>query len=334
MPDTVTAPSPTAADPKQTAANLAAAVQNKANGKAAGTPPSAADQPPAAPPADPNAGKEKYVVGGKEVWLTPDQARAYVQKGIAFEPRMDQLARLQQEMIQVQRALINDPIGVLKNIAQQKNIPIESLYERILDGDWPDSVKEVIGKKFYRNAVEPLKLTPEQMKARQDSEWRQKREAEDKAAQERAIINENQRKVKQAMGQLSAFINEAMKESGLPSNDTPLGTEMARMVADTMRVARLNRQDITPKQAIEFVKQKIKSVQAAYYDNLEADALVKELGEKNAAKVKKYFLKLAQDAGAKPPAVPNGKPAVRSGERKVMTPDEFRDYLEERKKNG
>lgn len=325
-------------DAHSTANNIVKGITDRTNGKslAAAQPPITGQQPLATPPpADPNAGKEKYVVEGREVWLTPQERTSWIQKGMAFEPRMDQLARLAQEQQQLTRALIANPLAVLKNIAKRENVPIESLYEKVLDGDWPDSVKEIIGKRYYHNAVEPLNMTPEQLKAREDAKWRQEREQQDKSSQEMAIRRENQMKFQKAMGDIKANIVEAMKESGLPNNDTELGAEMARMVADTMRVAYFKRQNITPKQAIEFVKARIKSVQSAFYDHLDAESLVKELGEANTEKVKKYLLKLVQSNGNNLPAVPNGKkPSARSGARETMNLDQFHDYLSEIKKKG
>lgn len=340
MPDPAAPAQPAPTTPKQTAANIVNNIQQKAAGKSSKAP---QEQPPADPtnkapetPPDPNAGKEKYVVEGREVWLTPDQAKSYVQKGLAFEPKMDQLARLQQESMALQRALIDNPGRVLANLSKNHNIPMQALVDKILSDESAasDDVKEVVGKWFYQEAVEPMQMTPEQLKAREDARWRQERELRDKAASEEKVRLENQARVTKAMNELKTFIGEAMKESGLPSNDTPLGAEMARMVADSMRVAKLQGQIITPKQAIEFVKKRIKSVQSAYYDNLEAEALVQELGEKNAEKVKQYFLKLAKNNATQPPTVPKGRPAVRNGERSTITPDEMNAYLDTIKKTG
>ncbi len=321
-------------------------ITDRANGKAptpSETPPINGDQkapvnPSATQGADPNAGKDKYVVDGKEFWLTPEQSKAYIQKGIAFEPRMDELARIKQETIQLQRAILNDPLTVIKNISKTQNIPIKTLYEKILDGDWPDDVKELIGQKYYGNVVEPLKLTPEQLKAREDAKFRAEVEKQQKTDAEMAIKRENYQKFQSALGNTKAAIAEAMKDSGLPNNDTPLGTEMARMVADVMRVAYFQRQTVTPKQAIEFVKSRIKAVQTAYYDHLDGEDLVKEVGEKNAAKIQAHYLKKAQDAGNPTPNVPSGrqKPSVNNnGERKgSWNMDDFHDYLTKRKQEG
>lgn len=338
MPEPVATPAASVPrDGNKTAANIVKGITDKANGKAPVAPPINEQKPPvnaAAEPQDPNAGKEKYVVEGREVWLTPEQARAYVQKGIAFEPRMDQLARLAQEQMQFQKALLNDPGRVLAGLAKQANVPMKELVQRVLKGNSSDDIKEAVGQWYYENAVEPLRLTPEQLKAREDSKKLTEYEQREKDRTEAAIRQDNQVRVAKAMAELKSFIGEAMKESGLPSNDTPLGAEMARMVADCMRIARYQQQALTPKQAIEFVKKRIKSVQAAYYENLDEEALVQELGEKTAEKIQKYFLKKAQQNGGKIPSLPNGKPAARTGERKTLSMDEFHDYLDGLKKTG
>src|ERR1700679_2671581 len=88
-----------ASNTASTAANIAKGITDKSTGKSpeAKLPvKDAAKTPENVPVVDPNAGKEKYVVDGKEVYLSPEQAKAYVQKGLAFEPKMDHLGRLQQ----------------------------------------------------------------------------------------------------------------------------------------------------------------------------------------------------------------------------------------------
>lgn len=336
------APATDQRDSKSVTNNIIAGIQNKAGrgGSAAQQPPINDAKQPAAPP-DPNAGKERYVVDGKEVWVTPQERTAWVQKGMAFEPRMDQLARLQQETTQLQRALINDPLAVLKNIATQTKVPLSKLYEKILDGDWPDEVKEIVGKKYYHNAVEPLNMTPEQLKAREDAKYREQREQQDKMAQENMVRQENQKRFQQAQAHISAQIAEAMKESGLPNNDSPIGAEMAWMVAKTMQLANKRQQPMTPKQAIEIVKrERIMAVQTAYYDTLadkddDGDELAKAIGEKAINKIKKFLLKQAKGP-QNPPIVPDGqlKPSGRPGERKTINSDDFHDYLDSLKRGN
>lgn len=328
-------------DTQVTANNIAKGISERARGKSPVEPKSVPEQDnkpvenkSETPVPDPNAGKEKYIVEGKEVWLTPQERTTWIQKGLAFEPRMDQLARLAQEQSQFVRALINDPLTVLKNVSKQQNIPISSLYEKILDGDWPEEVKEIIGKKYYHNAVEPLQLTPEQLKAREDAKWRQNKETQEKMQAEQAIRRENQAKFQAAFGNLKANIAEAMKDSGLPDNDTPLGAEMARMVADAMRVAYFRRQSLTPKQAIENVKRnRIVAFQNAYYQHLKGKELVEALGDPIVNELKNYLFKVAQERGNPIPNVSNGrKPMGRNRERETMNLDQFHESLEQYKK--
>ena len=344
MAETQTA-APTQADPKTTAGNIVQGIKDRAAGRSSqsngkqlrSNDPPATEKPSEGAtqtPVDPNAGKEKYVVNGQERWLTPEQARAYVQKGIAFEPRVDELARLRTETNQFLQTLASDPIKILTD--KRIGLTPDSVMEKIFaSGQISDQLKETVGKWYYENVIAPMKMTPEQLKASEDAKWRREHETKEKTREEQIIAQQNQQKFEMALSQLKANISEAMKDSGLPSNDTPLGAEMARMVADAMRVAHFQRQAITPKQAIEFVKQRIKAVQVAYYDTLEGEALVNEIGEANAEKVKKYFLKLVKDAQKEPPkGSGDDKPAHRPGERKVMTEDDFKAYLDERKKNG
>lgn len=325
-------------DAKTTATNITDAIQNRANGKAPeaqpkeGTDTKGAEN--AAPPVDPNAGKKKYVVNSREIWLTPEQADAYVQKGIAFEPQVDQLRRLERETAEFVNDLARDPGKILSALAKQRNIPMQNLIQGILKGNGSPEIQEIVGKWYYEEAVEPSRMTPEQLKAREDARWRQEREIRDAAARDQAQKQENQRRVEMAMNQIKAEISEAMKDSGLVNIDSPLGAKMSTEVAQVMRLSRKNGQPLTPKQAIDYVKKANKELLVSYYDSLDEDNFVKEIGEKNAEKVKKYFLKKVQEGDKKIPAMPKGKPAVRRGERDTINTDDFHDYLDELKKSS
>lgn len=351
MPDALTAPttSPgappsTQPDVKQTSHNIAQAIHDKVNGKApaAAQPPikgQEAQTPPADPVGDPNAGKKKYVFSGREVWMTPEQADAYVAKGMAYDHRADEFARMQQETKNLYTSLLTDPGSVLANVAKMNNVPIEQIVQRVLASNTSDAIKEAVGKWYYEEAVEPMKLTDEQKKARADAKYREQREQQDKLDQENAIRRENHQKFQRAMGELKANIAEAMKDSGLPSNDSPLGAEMARMVADVMRTAYFARRTVTPKQAIEMVKGRVRSVQAAYYDHLEGQALIEQLGEKTVAKIQAHFVKLAQERQPQTQFNGNGaqhtpaKQRFRNGERQgVMSMDDFHDRMDKIKR--
>lgn len=340
MPDQIATPAASVPrDSHQTANNIVKGITERSNGKAPAAPPAPINEgqkPPVNPTAnDANAGKEKYVVEGREVWLTPDERTKWIQKGMAFEPRMDQLARLQHEQVQLQRALLNDPGKVLANLAVQAKVPMQDLVQRVLKGNASEEVKEAVGKWYYDEAVEPLKLSPEEKKAREDAKWRQEREGQDKLAQEASIRQENQRKFQSAMGDIKAKISEAMKDSGLPDNNTALGAEMARLVADVMRVAYFKRENITPKQAIEYVKKhRIQSVQNSYYAHLKGKALADALGEQVVNEVKTYLLDMAKGNGNPIPVVPIGKQrhAARHGDRETINLDQFHEALEQYKK--
>lgn len=341
MPEPVATPANSVARDGNVASNISKAIADRANGKSPSD--TNGKQPPVKDTeadksitvTDPNAGKKKFVVNGREVWLTPELADAYVQKGLAFEPKMDELRRLQSEAQQFIETLKNDPAKILFN-PKIGHTP-EAVFQKIMQSDKiNDATKETVGKWYWENVVEPAKLSPAELQAREDAKFRRDREMTDKQRADEEIKKENFEKVQRTMSHIKLQIGEAMKESGLPDNNTPLGAEMARMVADVMRMSHFNREPITPKQAIEFVKKRIKSVQTAYYDGLDPEKLVEEIGEENAKKVQKYFLKLAQESGNKPPVVPNGKrPAVRnSGDRETINLDQFHDQLAELKKKG
>lgn len=362
MPELATPPSvaPGQPEPRQTASNIANAIQDKGNGKApaASQPPiKGQEQPPVNPsaekPVDPNAGKEKYVVEGKEVWLTPDQVRAYVQKGIAFEPRMDQLARLANEQTQLMRGLITNPGAVLANIAKQHNVPMQDLVKKVLSSNVSDEIKEAVGEWYYNEAVEPLKLTEAEKKARADAKYREERERKDKMEAEAAVHRENLQRFQNAMAQIKAGIGEAMKESELADNNSPLGAKMAKLVADEMRVAYFKREQITPKQAIDKVKRELKEVNKTYGESKiptdvndpkyieKVQPLIEFLGDRIVGAVQLYLLKKHQSAGNPPPIVPSTPEKsrvtvrnVNNGRTGTITPDEMHEYLERRKREG
>lgn len=313
-----------------TAENISKNIQAKADGKPPEIQP-AAKEGEQSKVVDPNQGKEKYLVNGKEIWLSPDEAKRYVQKGIAFEPQVTALHHLKNEIGEFMGKLKNDPAAILfdKRIGLT---PEDALKNILKSNQITDSTKELIGQWYYENVVEPMKLSPEQLKAREDAKWRIEREAQDARARDEMVKEENRRRADEALNQIKANIAEAMKESGLPNNDTPLGVMMARRIADVMRLGYFQRQTITPKQAIEKVKLELKNLTSVWYDHLDDDQIVKEIGEKNAEKFKRYFLKLAKEAEKKPTVTRT--PSTNKGDRKTMSPDEFHDYLDSLKKGG
>src|SRR5580698_97843 len=136
--------------------NTAANIVNAATAKAAGTTPAKGNEPnkavqSAQPVVDPNAGKEKYVVDGKEVYLSPEQAKAYVQKGLSFEPKISQLGRLQRETAAFLDTLANDPGKVIYNDRFGK--PQEVLAKILNSTKVSDEIKDTIGQWYYNNVI-------------------------------------------------------------------------------------------------------------------------------------------------------------------------------------
>lgn len=321
-------PAAPAVDPKSTAANIVKGVQDKANGSAPAVDPKA----PAPVVVDPNAGKEKYVVDGKEIWLSPEVARAYVQKGIAFEPKVSQLGLLQRETAEFLNKLKTDPLAILMD--QRIGHSPEKVLEKIFSSNQiSDAMKEMTGKWYWDNVAKLERMTPEQRRAYELEKENKEFKDRDASARDQAIKLENQRRAEARLNQVKAVVAEAMKESGLPSNDTPLGAFMAYRVTQYLDNARRQQVSITPKDAIERVKGELKLVQSSYYDNLDDETFIKEIGEKNAERVKKHFLKLVKEAEKKIPE--NKSPSTfKKGERKTMSSDEFREYLDGIKRNG
>ena len=324
MPEAPVAPA--AVDPKATAANISKGITDKASGKVPGTAPAAGA--PAAPP-DPNAGKEKYVVNGKEYYLTPEQAKAYAQKGIAFEPRVSELARLQQETAAFLQTLKTDPEKILFN--PKVGLSPKDVLSKVLTSDAvSEETKEIVGRWYYENVVKRAKMTPEQQEALDTKSELAKLKAERERATQEAEQKENQARIARALAQVKAQIAEAMAEAGLPNGDSPLAVQMARRVADVMRLGYVAKKPVTPKEAITKVKAEFRELMKMSLDALDPDKLVEELGAENAEKVRKHFLKLVkQENKVEDKSLP---PLKKSGERAVITPDEFRERLEKLKR--
>lgn len=322
---TTAAPTASPSAPGTTAGNIAQAIQAKAAGKTPESVPSNGKEAIA----DPNIGKEEYVVNGQKVYLTPEERVRWVQKGMAFEPKVSELAKLQQETNLFLQRLKTNPEAILfdKRIGHTP----KAVLERVLNTDnIGDDVKEMLGSWYYHNVIEPMKMTPEQLEARQNKTRLMQLESAQRAQFERAVEQENQSRAQLAMAQIKAQIGEAMKESGLKDINSSFGVMMARRVADIMRLGYFQKQAITPKDAMARAKSELKNYANSWLDDLDEESIVKEIGEKNAEKVKKYFLKLVKEA-EKQPSVSKG-PAIRRGERPVITPDEFHEHLENLKK--
>jgi hypothetical protein len=321
--------------PDNTASNIVSA----ATAKAAGVSPNGNNTAEVDPkssniPAqvDPNAGKEKYVVDGKEVYLSPEQAKAYVQKGLAFEPKISQLGRLQQETAAFLDTLAKDPGKVIYNDRFGK--PQEVLAKILNSTKVSDEIKDTIGQWYYNNIIVPGNMSPEQREA---AEWKRKAQAHDEMLKQNAaaqIKAKNDRKVNQALNTIKAQINEAMKEAGVPL-DSRVAPQLAKRVAQVMQLGFTTGKVITPKDAMAKVKQELHEYQKAYYDVLDEDKLVEQLGKENAEKVRKYYLK-AVKAKEQSSSQNRDKGSIsqKRDERKTLTPDQFRDYLDDLKKKG
>ena len=277
---------------------------------------------------DPNAGKEKYVVDGQDRWLTPAEAKAYVQKGLAFEPKISQLGRLQQETAAFLDTLANDPAKVIYN--EKFGKPADVLKKILASTKVSDEIKDALGQWYYNNVVVTEQMSPEQREA---AEWKRKAEEYDTYRQQQEserIDAENNRKVQEALQTIKAQINEAMTEAGVPL-DSKIAPQLAKRVAQVMQLGYVTGKVVTPKEAMAKVKQELSEYQKAYYDVLDEDKLVEQLGKENAEKVRKYYLKAVKES-EKDKKKDLSKPASKRDERKTMTPDEFRDYLTDLKK--
>lgn len=326
---------------KQTAANIVKGATDKATGKAPTAnkgpqKPEDGDEknkPVAVATPDPNAGKEKYTVEGKDVWLTPEQARSYVQKGIAFEPRVSELDRMKREVALFEQALIENPGMVIANIAKRRNVPVQQLVENVLSSNASDDVKEATGKWYWENVAKRHQMDPKDRAILERDERIKILEDQEKVKAETAIALENKARVQQALALVSSQIGESLKELGLPDMNTVVGVQLAKRIADVMRISYLTKKPVTAKEAAAKVRAEIMQYQRAFYDNLDEDKLVEELGKENADKVRKYFLKLMKSVDKEHPKV-SDEPKTKSGERKVITPDEMHDYLDNLKRNG
>lgn len=316
----------------ETAANIVKSVTDKStgipgkNGDVPGI--QAKDSGNMPPPIDQNSGKEKYVVDGQERWLTPEQARAYVQKGISFEPKIDQLGRLQHETAAFLETLANDPAKVIYN--ERFGKPHEVIKKLLGSTKVSDELKETLGQWYYDNVIVPSQMSPEQLEAQ---EWKRKATAHDQMVEQQnmgRIEAENNARVNQALQVIKAQINEAMTEAGI-SLDSKIAPQLAQRIAQVMQLGYRKGMAITPKEAIAKVRLEIGEYQKSYYDALDEDKLVEQLGKENAEKVRKYYLKAVKDAD-KDKAKKDFKPGAKRDERKVMTPDEFRSYLDDLKR--
>ena len=334
-PEATTAPAGTGAglDTKQVAANLTRGITDKATGKGPEKP-GGTDK--AETVVDPNAGKKKYVVEGKERWLSPQEADSYVQKGIAFEPRISEIARMKHEMQQFEQTLLDNPGAILANIAKKKNVPVSQLVQNVLDSNASDEVKEATGKWYWEKVAKLHQMDPKDRQIFEQDEKIKTLEAKDKEKAEMAVALENRSKVVHALGQVSSQIQETLKELGINNPNSSVAIRLTKEIADVMRVSYLTKQPCTAKIAADKVKTRIRDYQKQFYDDLDPDALVEAIGKENAEKVRKHFLKAVQDVekGSEPKAGTHFTKPPKRNERETMNLDQFHDYLDDLKKNS
>ena len=277
---------------------------------------------------DPNAGKEKYIVDGQERWLTPEQTKAYVQKGLAFEPKISELGRLQHETAAFLETLSTDPGKVIYN--ERFGKPQDILAKILNSTKVSEEIKATLGQWYYNNVIVPGNMSPEQREA---AEWKRKAQAHDEMLQKQEqdrLSQEQEQRVTAALNTIKAQISEAMKDAGVPL-DSKIAPQLAKRVAQIMQLGFAAGKTITPKEAMTKVRTELAEYQKAYYDVLDEDKLVEQLGKENAEKVRKYYLKAVKESEKNPKKVSSSSVSKRD-ERKTMTPDEFRDYLDDLKK--
>lgn len=325
-----TATAPVAVDPKATSANIVKGVTDRAAGKTTKGPEVPADGDEAKKPVtavDPNVGKRKFVVNGQEKWLTSEQADAYVQKGLAFEPRISELARLQQETGQFLEMLKTDPGKVIYN-PKVGLTPEEALKKVLGSTKISDAVKETVGQWYYENVVKRAQMDERDRAILERDERINELTAGEKARAESAIAQENKQRVDNAMASLKGQIKEALGEIGVANIDTPLGVQLTKRIADVMRLSYIAQKPCTVKEAVARVRQEIKEFQNSWLAGLDDDKLVEELGKENAEKVRKHFLKVVKATEDKVGKEPGQKPNKKRSERETMNSDQFREYLD------
>ena len=320
----------------QTAANIAKGVQDKANGKAPATTQAPAKGAAPATSADPNAGKQKYVVGDKEYWLTPQQAAAYVQKGIAFEPRVSELDRVKRDMEALDKMFSENPGPLIMNWAKKMGVSPEVVIEKILDSSLGDEkINEVTGRKYWEKVGQRMRMDPKELALLEAQEKLQKFESEKKSEAEKAIALENQKRFTTFLAQTSAFISEAMKKSGFSNTDAPAAIQFAKIAGGLYISAQKMRRAITPDQAVEAAHKILNSYLDSRDDGIDDETFIKHLGDKRVKRVQQWLLKKAKEVGEGSEQEPaaSRRPAKRS-ERETITPDQMHDYLDEIKRTG
>jgi truncated hemoglobin YjbI len=110
---------------------------------------------------------------------------------------------------------------------------------------------------------------------------------------------------------------------------------MASRIAKVILLANRLGKPLTPKQAYDTARQELRAYKTAFYDSLDEDKLVEELGKENAEKVRKHFLNKLKEKDAKVKNSTTGTSSTpKREERKTMNSDEFRAYLDDLKSKG
>lgn len=273
---------------------------------------------------DPNAGKKRYVVDGQDKWLTPEQAESYVQKGLAYEPKVSQMARLQQETKAFLDVLEKDPAKVIYN--EKFGKPADVLKKILGSTQVSDEIKDAIGQWYYNNVIVQEQMSPQE---REHAEMKNKLasyEAEQQQRETERLSAEENSRVQNALQTIKAQIGEAMKEAGVPM-ESKIAPQLAKRVAQIMQLGFVNGKVVTPKEAMAKAKSEFMEYQKAYFDVLDEDKLVEQLGKENAEKVRKYYLKAVKDS-EKTVKKQNLQAPAKRDERKTMNSDEFREYLQ------
>src|ERR1700719_2337713 len=243
---------------ENTATNIAAAVDAKAN-PAGATDPKTGKAPEAV---DPNAGKEKYVVDGKDRYLTPEEAKAYTQKGLAFEPKVSELTRLQNETALFLETLKADPAKILFN---PKFGEPQQVLEKIMGSTKvSDAVKTLIGQWYYNNVIVPERMSPQEREAAEYKRKSEEFDAYKKQQEDAKVEQENQSKIQTAMNLLKSQISEAMKAGGL-ADTSKVAPQMASRIAKVILLAQRVRKNLTPAEAYQTARKELKDYKTAFY---------------------------------------------------------------------
>lgn len=187
------------------------------------------EQPKAADGADE---KETYVVDGKDVLLTKEQAKRFVQKGIAFDKRGFEFTKMQKAVAERDQAVSQKEERISRMWESMEKDPIGVLLARF----GGDSTK-------LRTAIEPYlaqqireemddEANPQNKELRDERARREAAEARAKTFEDGEAKKARDVEVSEHKERFQAQILEGIKKGGLPNNER----SMKRM-ADYMYAA-------------------------------------------------------------------------------------------------